>query len=655
MAGALRRAGLILALPAVVGVSTLLHWLAGRRLTGLWIMPDEAIYGQRAIEFWHHFSLPVLNGEGAGYSVLYPVVAGIPLSVGDIDTGYASLKLLQALVMSLAAVPVFYYGRRVMPNRYALLAAALTVASPLLLYTGLVMTEVLYYPLAALALLASARAVETTTRRDQVVALALIVVAVLTRVQAIVFVAVLAASIVLDAAFDRDFRRLRAFVPVWAVLVVGAIAAAARPGLFGAYAGTVNGSYPIFDSLKFVYYHLAYAVLSVAVVPVAALAVLVGNAVLGRERDRGARAIVSVALCALVLVVVQVGMFSARYAPHLLGRDLSALPPILFVVLCLWLARGCPRPGVVTSICVLAVAVVVVAAPWNDLFEREALPDTMGITMFLGHGGVQPATLVAVATVVLLVLFRFLPRRAALLLPTLVLAGLIATSVSASDRVADDVQFDQAAMLGTPRDWIQQTVHEPVTYVFNGDVSNWNVVWQQRFWNPRIENVVALDPWSVPGPLPSKKISTPASGRLPIGNRYVVANDRDVFIGQKIAHQDRGTEQYGLDLWKVTPPARISTITNGVKPNGDIISTAEVTAFDCVGGQLELTLLPKATDDVSILLDGKTILQAHIAGLDYWNGTAYVPPTHRSGVCKFRINGGLLLGSTQIAFARPGG
>ena len=50
-----------------------------------------------------------------------------------------------------------------MPNRYALLAGALTVSSPLLLYTGLVMTEVLYYPLAALALLACARAVETAS------------------------------------------------------------------------------------------------------------------------------------------------------------------------------------------------------------------------------------------------------------------------------------------------------------------------------------------------------------------------------------------------------------------------------------------------------------------------------------------------------------
>ena len=57
--------------------------------------------------------------------------------------------------------PVFAYCRRLMPNTWALVAAALTAAPPLLLYSGFVMTEVLFYPLAALTLFAIARAVET--------------------------------------------------------------------------------------------------------------------------------------------------------------------------------------------------------------------------------------------------------------------------------------------------------------------------------------------------------------------------------------------------------------------------------------------------------------------------------------------------------------
>ena len=130
MVRALRRTGLVLALPALVGVSTLAHWLAGQRLHGLWIMPDEAIYAARAETLWRHGPWPLLHGAGAGYGVLYPLLAGLPLSVGNFAHGYDSLKLLQALVMSLSAVPVFVYGRRLMPPGYALLAAALTVSSP---------------------------------------------------------------------------------------------------------------------------------------------------------------------------------------------------------------------------------------------------------------------------------------------------------------------------------------------------------------------------------------------------------------------------------------------------------------------------------------------------------------------------------------------
>src|SRR5882757_9415349 len=156
MARTLRRTGLALALPALVGVSTLVHWVAGRQISGLWIMPDEAIYGERALALWRHGTLPLLHGEGSGYGLLYPALAGFPLSAGQLSTAYASLKLLQALMMSLTAVPIFYYGRRYMRPGYALVAGALALASPLVLYSGFVMTEVLIYPLGVLALLAAA-------------------------------------------------------------------------------------------------------------------------------------------------------------------------------------------------------------------------------------------------------------------------------------------------------------------------------------------------------------------------------------------------------------------------------------------------------------------------------------------------------------------
>lgn len=628
-----------------------MHWLAGRRLHGLWIMPDEAIYAERAIAFWRHFTLPVLHGQGAGYSVLYPIVAGIPLAVGNVSQGYESLKLLQALIVSLTAVPIFWYGRRAMSNWYALLAGALAVSSPLLIYSGLVMTEVLYYPLAAFALLATAHAVETGTLRHQAIAFLLIVAAVLTRVQAVVLVAVFAAAVLVDAGFGRDIRKLRRFWPVWAVIALVALAVLASPGVFGAYAGTLSGGYPITRSVRLVYDHLAYIALEVAIAPFAALLVLAALAAGGRERDPKARALIAVALCATVLVSLQVGLFAARFAPHLLGRDLAALPAILFVIFALWLDRGCPRPKVVASAAVIATAAIVLGAPWNTLVARVALPDTMGIALFLHQTFARPASLIAIGAAVTLVLFRFLPRRVSAAIAAVVFAMLVVSSIAASNRVAQNVRYSQESLIGSPRDWIARTTSDPVAYLFNGDIETGNVVWQQQFWNPQIKDVVSLAPYIVTGPLPSSiQIQTPASGRLPIHERYVVANDRDTFAGTKVAHQDRGPDEYGLNLWRLDPPARLVQVTHGVEPNGDIIGSATITAFDCRNGALHLTLLPKASSTVSVSLDGQTILNANIAGLDFWNGTAYVPASHTSGRCDFTITGGLLLGSTQLAF-----
>lgn len=654
MARALRRSALTLSLPALVAVSTLLHWIAGRRITGVWIMPDEVIYAERGLDLWRHFSLPILNGNGAGYSVLYPVVAGLPLAVGSLARGYASLKLLQALVVSLAAVPVFVYARRLMPNGYALLAAAITVSSPLLLYSGFVMTEVLYYPLAAFAVLAIARAVATAALRDQAVALVLVAAAVATRVQAVVLVGVFAGGVLLEAAMARDVRRLRRFWPVWAILAAVALAVAASPGVFGAYAGTFSGGYPVAASLRLVYYHLAYIVLLVAVAPAAATALLVFQALRGRERDPGARALLAVTAMTVALVALQVGIFAARFAPHLLGRDLAAVPPPLFVVFALWLARGMPRPYVVASAVVLSVTALVVTAPWNDLIASNALPDTMEIAPFLSHAGKQPATVIAFGVALALLLFLFAPRRLSLLLPALVIAALAASCVSASNLIAAKVRFDQAAMVGTPRNWIDRATRAPVAYVFAGDPAASNVVWQQRFWNHRIRDVLALPPNEVLGPLPAREEAPAADGRLAISERYVVANDDLTFVGTPVAHHDRGPDYPAFTLWRLNGPPRISTASTGIKPNGDIFTSGQVAAWGCRGGQLRLTLIPKATDDLTVYLDGRPVLRAHIAGLEYWNGTVYVP-RGAPETCVFTIKGGLLLGSTQIAFVRAGG
>jgi hypothetical protein len=640
-----------LGLPSLVAASTVAYGLAGRRVPGLWIMPDEAIYAERGLRLWHDGSLPLFRGQGAGYGILYPVLAGLPLAIGDLAQGYATLKLLQALVMSLAALPVFLYGRRLMPPAYALVAAALTLASPLLLYSGLVMTEVLFYPLAALSLLAIARAVETATVRDQLIALALIAATVATRAQAIIFVAVLAGAALLEAALARDRSRLRSFWPTWATLVAVALAAAAAPGLLGPYAGTVSGGYPLVASLRLTYDHLAYLALTTAVLPFAALALLLVDAILGRESDRAVRAFLSVTACAVLAVCAQVGFFAARFAPHLLGRDLAALPPVVFLAFALWLSRGLPRRRSVVAGTCFAVLALIALAPWNDLVVTAALPDSFGAALvYRLSTSFDAASLVTLTSLGLLLLLAFIPRRAALVLPALVIALLVATSVSASNLIVARARVDQRELLGSPRDWVDRAVSGDVTYLYDGE-PEWNSVWQQLFWNTRITHVLSLPPARVPGPLPQKQSAPAPDGRLAIQDRYVVAPDRLAFVGTPVAHHARGVDLASLTLWQLAGPPRLSMATAGIEPNGDMVGPGTIVVYRCAGGSLDLTLLPKATNVVTVSLDGRPVLRRKIGGLLSWHGSIQVPASHR-GSCRFTIRGGLLLGSTVRAFER---
>src|SRR6185503_13875323 len=131
------------ALCALVLISTAFRAWAAVEVPVPWIAPDEMVYGLLGRSLWLHGSLSILGGPTPYYSLLTPLLAGFPLAAFGLGTGYDLLQGLQAFVMSLAAVPVYLWARTLVPRRSALTAAALTLATPVLAYSGLVMTEVL--------------------------------------------------------------------------------------------------------------------------------------------------------------------------------------------------------------------------------------------------------------------------------------------------------------------------------------------------------------------------------------------------------------------------------------------------------------------------------------------------------------------------------
>jgi hypothetical protein len=514
------------------------------------------------------------------------------------------------------------------------------------------MTEVLFYPLSAVALLAVARAIAAATIRRQATALSLIFLAIATRAQAVVFLAVFVAAILLDAALARDRTRIRAFWPTWSAVLVAGTALVVFPRLVGAYAVTLHGGYPLRHALMLSFNHLSYIALSTGVVPAAALLAFLVAASRGREPNPQARALIAVTTCSMILLPLQVGFFAARYSPTLLGRNLAPLPPLLFMIFALWVARGATERVTIRVLSAFAVLSILLLAPWNSLVTSDAFVNTLGLVSFSRLHWLKPADLVTVFALTMLCGFAFLRGRAVVVLPLLAAAAAVFASVAAAQELDATVNSTQAAVVGPTPDWIDRAVDGDVTYLYGGEPS-WNTVWQERFWNRRIDRVITVRPNRVPGPLEQTSVTVPTSGRLPSPDPYVVAPDRLTFFGARVAHLTQtNLDISGLTLWRVTRPLRLSTAIQGVQANGDMTQPAVVTVYDCTGGHLELTLLPKATDVLHVLLNGRLVLQARIGGRASWHGSLPVPRSPQPRICTFTIEPKLLLGSTIIDFVR---
>ena len=359
-----------LACAVLVAVAAAAHVVAVWGLAALWIAPDEPTYGMLGRSLWHSGRLALLGVEGPFYGIVYPALAGLPLTAFGTADGIRALQILQPLVMSLTGVVVYAWACRLVAPRWALLAGALALAIPAFVYSGLLMTEVAFYPIATVALLAMARALETPSLERQAVAVTAILLASLTRLQALALLPVLIMAIVVAAVFERSPRLLRRFavtlglLSLAGVLVVVFNEAGASRDMLGAYTTTARSSYQAGAAARWVLWHAGDVFLIVAGAPLLATAVLAVDAFRGRERAPAARALLAVTVSYVLWSIAQVGVFASHFSGVLLERNLFTVAPPIFLVFALWLERGAPRPQPATAIaCVVAVLPAVVIPP----------------------------------------------------------------------------------------------------------------------------------------------------------------------------------------------------------------------------------------------------------------------------------------------------
>jgi len=561
-------AGIVLG--ALLAGSLALRSWAALAVVSPWMSPDEESYAALGRSLWHGDGLSVLGHHGGYLSLFYPLVVGLPLSLSGPHLGYDLAKVLQAGLMTAAAVPVYLWSRSLMPRAYALLAAALTLTLPGLAFSGFLMTETLFYLVFVLTAWAMAATLVSPTLRNQALLFGALVLAVGTRLQAVVLVPAFVLAVALRFAFDRRRGDVRALAPflvgvalltgVWLVFTL----ASGRSPL-GAYGVVGSASYSVGAALRFMLYHLADVVLLVALVPAVALAILVVDAARGREASDRARAFLAVGVALTAALVAEVGLFTSQLLGRLGERYLLGLAPLLFMAFALWLSRGAPRPRVTTA-AALVVALALLAILPVRFFSEAAEPDAFSVIPLYHLSAAYPGTDVRVflfaVAVDLALLFLLVPRRYAWTLAAATASLLIATSVYASRVVADQARGFESVMVGSQPAWIDRYADGPVAFVYANELS-WSggsPVWVNEFWNRRIDRVYVLNGAVVDGPMPVSGATLQADHTLSLDHAtttpppsFAVTGPGVVPLGTRIAASANGV----WTLWRLrsNPPA----------------------------------------------------------------------------------------------------
>jgi hypothetical protein len=655
------------ALGLLVLCSALVRFETVRSFDVPWIAPDEMVYGLVGRAFWETGRLTLLGHHAAGYG-LFPVLAGLPPALFGTSVGITVLQALQALFVSSTAAVVYAWVRPAAGSGWALSAALLTALLPAFAYSGLLMTEATFLPVATLALWLLARALERPTWQRQLALGASILLAISIRMQAVVLVPILLTSIGCAAWLARDRTLVRRFVPLLVslgllgVFWVGAsrLTTGSGASALGIYGVTASSGYDPAEAAQWVFRHAGDVFLLVVGAPLVAALLLAFEAARGRERDPRVQALVAVTVSTCLWLTAEVGVFASRYVHQLAERDLIAVAPPLFSCFAVWLSRGMPRPQPATSIVAGVVALPAVLLPVRTLVTAAAAPDafmTIPLARVLERTSsdtLQTAWVTVAAFMIALTVL--LPRQVGVLLPILVAAGLATASVLATQEVRARTRADREAFFGTTSEaWIDAATAKPVTYFYDG-AADWNAVSKIAYWNRSITSIATL-PGASLGPLPTTVVRPRADGTLldsrlqPLPAHEIVASTAFTFVGTPIAENAQGPDQPGLRLWKLSGAPTLSTWTTGLKPNGDIVQPVRVRVFACGPGQLELTLLGKQGTPVEIARDG--VPQRRIAPVPGTVWTGSIPaPTGADGqtVCTYDITSPGLVGSTRIEF-----
>ena len=478
-------------------MSAVLRTILALEVHGPFVFLDELGYARMAESFAHTGHLTLFGKAGLAYSPLYPVLLSpIYALTSSAHAAYEWAKVLNAVLMSLAVFPVYGIARSVLDRPRSIGVAALSLAAPLMFYTGLEMSESLAYPLALLAIWAMLRAVREPRLGNDVLMLAAIVLACTARLELVALFPAAVTAILVVALIrpeETGQGRVRSvartisahrlvFASIAVVFVAGLVRTVQNGGalpLAGRYSNVGSARANPLNVLEIAFHHLAELDLAVGVVPfVGALLAAYALARFGFPR----RALVfgAVAAATTVWLLLEVAFDAAAFdsssapahasqlaasLPRIHERYLIYLVPLFLVALVASLRAVRPRTPVwATLSAVLIAALLPLAIPFHDVVNTSAVADTFGLEALatVEHGAltaVSHATYVAVIAAGFLgfaSLYAFLRPRPSFAIVLTLLAFFVLSDFVRLRLIGSANGF--TAPQPAQRDWVDQAV-----------------------------------------------------------------------------------------------------------------------------------------------------------------------------------------------------
>jgi hypothetical protein len=539
------------------------------------VMTDELQYAKLATHIGDTLSpLPTLRGvHVSAYAQLYPALVAPFFGTLSAPGAFHAAHWLNGVLFASASVPAYLLARELaLTPRWSLVCSALSVAIPWNVESAFVMSESAAYPIFLWTVFAFSRAVVNPSPRRDALAIAAVLLAILTRTQFLLLALVLPVTIVLVEG-RRAFARHRVLA---AASVPGLVVALLfRSRLLGSYSVIASGSILPWRAFERAGPHLDAIGVGIGLLPL-----LVGGAWLVANGLRRSP------LALLILVtVIGLTLEASSYDVHVGGglagvrsRYLFYVAPLLMIAM-VRAVNDARLPVVALA----GVTAFVVATVVEHDFPRVAglyvdAPEAVLNGLIRDSGG-RAFVAVAAAVLTLALMVLRLPQKVLAMgvcaFAFAFSAGTAAatwqrllTSHGPSGRPVTDLH-------GLVLDWVDRALPSggdaailpyPTSTDWSYSAIEW---WDVELWNGSVDRAYHVgDTWDY-APFPARQLhADPSTGVVAgTGNAppYVVASPADPRLGLA------GTtvvKNYGLAVLHVERPYRLLWQSHGLDPDG---------------------------------------------------------------------------------------